>query len=126
VYDGLLVVVTALALYGVASQAGRAVHRLHDWALLAMTGTGVTVDLLIVVAMVDRTIGAGLSPNRVAATGLNLVLLANLTALTVRQWQRVRGVDAAAPAQWSARYLPVLAGWCAFVALILPFVFLGK
>jgi hypothetical protein len=125
VYDGLLVVVSALAMYAVAAQSASPTHPLHDRTLLAMVTAGVVVDALIVVAMVDRTMGMGLTPNRVAATGLNLVLLANLTGLMVRQWRRISSGDLEAPARWQAAYLPVLAGWATVVAVGLPLVFQG-
>lgn len=125
VYDSLLVVVTALALYAVAAHVDESVNAVHEWALLAMTATGVAVDTLIVIAMVDRTVGMGLTPNRLAATGLNFLLLAFLVGLSWRQLRRLRGHDIAAPAEWSARYVPVVAGWCTVVALALPVAFAG-
>lgn len=126
VFDAMLVVVTALAMYGIAAQSTSRLHRGHDWMLLAMTSGGVIVDGLILLAMLERTLGLGATPNRIAVLGLNVVLLVNLAAITVMQWRRLSGADVGAPARWAARYLPVLAAWSAVVALVLPIAFLGR
>lgn len=126
VYDAMLVVVTALAMYGIAAQTATRRSRGHEWMLVAMAAGGVIVDGLILLAMLDRTLGLGVSPNRIAVLGLNVVLLVNLAAITVLQWRRLAGADVGRPARWTARYLPVLAAWSAVVALVLPIVFLGR
>ena len=86
---------------------------------------GIAVDALLLVSMVDRTTGLGVSPNRLAASGLNVVLLVNLVALAVQQWRAIRG-RGAGPARWLGSYLGVLAAWAAVVAFAFPLAFAGR
>ena len=122
-YDALLITVTALAAYGIARGPVRT--RWDDRALLAMTCAGVAVDVLLLASMVDRTTGLGVSPNRLAATGLNVVLLVNLGVIAVLQWRMLRG-RGDGPARWLGNYLGVLAAWAAVVAFAFPVVFAGQ
>jgi hypothetical protein len=91
---------------------------------LALLLVALTVDLLVLLAMVDRLSTFGLSPNRVAALGLNVVLLVNLarsTSVWAAVLQRRRPV--AALEGWQTGYLPVFPLWAAVVAVLVPPLF---
>ena len=124
VFDGLLVVVLALVVFGAAVRDESQPARAMDLVRLIMIVAALVLDVLVLSAMVLRVDEFGLTPNRVAALGLNLVLLVNLAgsaALTARAlWRR----DVLASlARWQAANLPVLALWAAFVVALLPALF---
>lgn len=66
----------------------------------------------------------GISPNRLAGLGLNLVLLVNLAWSAVLYLRFLRGqVSFAALERWQTGYLPVYAGWAAIVVVAFPPLF---
>ena len=78
VFDALLLVVLGLVLYGMSA---RDPSTTPDWMdriqLVAVVGA-LVLDVMVLGTMVARIGELGFSPNRTAALGLNLVLLANL------------------------------------------------
>ena len=84
----------------------------------------IVLDALVLVSMFARVGELGFTANRVAALGLNIILLVNLV---VTAWLIVRVLAGRArPArleQWQTGYLPVFAAWVALVVLALPPLF---
>ena len=64
------------------------------------------------------------SPNRIAALGENLILLANLAGSAWRYAGFLRGrMPFDAVARWQTAYLPVYSAWAAFVVCVFPPLF---
>lgn len=124
--DLVLIVVFGLLLYSISARDSLEPPDLFDGLRLALVGVALLVDALALWSIVARIGEFGFTPNRVAALGLNLVLLGNLAGASWLQWRFVRG---AVPMQrlweWQMRYLYVLAGWTALVALGFPLLFRG-
>ena len=84
----------------------------------------IVLDALVLVSMFARVGELGFTANRVAALGLNLILLVNLA---ITAWLIVRVlIGRARPAhleKWQTGYLPVFAAWVALVVLALPPLF---
>jgi hypothetical protein len=76
---------------------------------------------MVLGSMVARIGDLGFTPNRTAALGVNLVLLANLAGaawLSV-QFQR-RRTTLHRLERWQTSYLPVFAAWAATVVVVFP------
>lgn len=124
IFDLLLVVVTALLLYGIAARDPKANPGAFDWIQLVLVVGALALNVYALASMGGRLTEMGLTPNRVAAFGLNLILLVNLGWSAVLQLGFLRGQRPFADiAAWQMAYLPVYAGWAAVVALVLPLVF---
>ncbi len=95
-----------------------------DRIQLVAVGSALALDALVLVAMVARIGDLGFTPNRVAALGLNLVLLVNLSGAA---WLSVRFLRGRVAFQrlerWQTSYLPVFAVWAAAVVVVLPPLF---
>lgn len=124
VFDALLIVVLGLVLYALSAREATKPAGALDVLRLVAIAAALILDLLVLVSMFGRVAEFGFTANRVAALGLNLILVANLAAtawLSVRMLaQRGSGV---AMERWQTGYLPVFAAWAAVVVLILPPVF---
>ena len=124
--DLVLIVVFGLLLYSISARDSLEPPDLFDGLRLALVGVALLVDALALWSIVARIGEFGFTPNRMAALGLNLVLLGNLAGASLLQWRFVRG---AVPVQrlwdWQMRYLYVLAGWTSIVALGFPLLFRG-
>jgi hypothetical protein len=124
IFDVLLLVVLGLVVYGIsAREATRGVGAMDVIRLVAV-GAAIVLDLLVLVSMLARVGEFGFTANRVAALGLNVVLLVNLIGTA---WLILRMLTRREPAdrleRWQTGYLPVFAGWVVLVVLLLPPLF---
>lgn len=124
VFDVLLIVVVGLVVYGISASDPQRGRTTMDALRFIAVAAAIILDVLVLVLMFTRVGELGFTPNRVAALGLNLVLLVNLLGTAWLAGQHLAG--RARPAQlerWQTGYLPVFAGWVAVVVLVLPPVF---
>jgi len=123
-FDLLLVVVVALVLYGISARDPLAGPRVFDWVQLVLVVCALTVDVFALVNIAARLSEYGFSANRMAALGLNLILLVNLgwsARLQAGFLRRLHGFDHIE--RWQMRYLPVYALWAAIVVIAFPPLF---
>ena len=123
-FDVLLLVVLGLVVYGISARAASRKAGAMDIIRLVAVSAAVVLDSLVVVSMFVRVGEFGLTPNRIAALGINLLLLINL-AVTV--WLIARLLAGRTPAvrleRWQTGYLAVFAAWVVLVVLALPPLF---
>jgi hypothetical protein len=124
VFDALLVVVLGLVLYAMSAREPASPAGLMDRLLLLAVASALVLDVLVLGAMVARIGDLGLTPNRAAALGLNLVLLVNLAGTAWLSMRFLTGRIAFHRLErWQTSYLPVFALWAATVVAILPPLF---
>ena len=122
--DAILVLVLALLLYSISARDPLAPPALADWLQLALVGVALAVDAVMLTAMLTRIAEFGTSPNKIAALGLNLLLLVHLGVSAWRSARFLRGRGTFAELEhWQTRYLPVYAAWAAVVVLAFPPLF---
>ena len=123
-FDLLLALVLGLLLYAVSARDGQAPPSAFDALQLLLVVSALVVDALALAAIAGRITDFGLSPNRVAALGENLVLLVNLSWSA---WLYARFLSGRGPfsalERWQTAYLPVYSLWAAFVVLAFPLLF---
>ncbi len=123
-FDLLLIVVVGLLLYSISARDSRKAPGMFDHLQLLLIVCALLVDALALWAIVGRISEFGFSPNRVAALGENLILVANLGWSAVLYARFIRGQgDFALLERWQTSYLPVYAVWAWLVVLIFPLVF---
>jgi hypothetical protein len=124
VFDVLLLVVVGLVVYGISARDPGKGPGVQDVVRLVAVAAAVVLDILVLVSMLTRIGEFGFSANRVAALGLNVLLLVNLS---VTAWLIARLLAGRAPAlrleRWQTGYLPVFAAWVVLVVLAVPPVF---
>ena len=124
VFDALMVVVLGLVLYAMSAREPSLPAGLADRVQLLAVAAALVLDVMVLGAMVARIGDLGLTPNRVAALGLNLVLLVNLARTA---WLATRFLTGRIPfhrlERWQTAYLPVVALWAATVVAALPPIF---
>lgn len=123
-FDLLLVVVFGLLLYSISARGAGRPPGLLDWVQLTLVGAALVVDVLALWAIVSRISEFGFTPNRVAALGENIVLLANLGGSAIFYAGFIRGrVAFSRLCNWQTFYLYIFAAWAAVVALAFPAIF---
>jgi hypothetical protein len=124
VFDALLVVVLGLVLYAVSAREASGPAGLMDHVQLLAVAGALVLDVMVLGSMVARIGDLGLTPNRVAALGLNLVLLVNLAGAAWLSVRYLKGRIAFHRVErWQTSYLPVFALWVATVVVFLPPLF---
>lgn len=123
-FDALLLVVVALVVYGISARESTRPVGANDWIRFVAVLSAIVLDGLVLASMIGRIGEYGLTPNRVAALGLNLILLLNLLGTV---WFSLRHLTGRATIggleRWQTGYLPVYFAWLAFVVLLLPALF---
>jgi hypothetical protein len=123
-FDLLLVVVLGLLLYSLSARDPLAPPGLFDKLQLALVFSALAIDVLVLLEITGRITEYGTTPNKAAALGENVILLANLAwsaYLLVRFVRRRTPFETLE--RWQTSYLPVYAGWAWIVVLVFPPVF---
>jgi hypothetical protein len=123
-FDLLLAVVVGLVLYAASARDPQAPPDFFDGLQLLLVVSALVVDGVALWAIAARISEFGFTPNRVAALGENLILLANLawTAWLYARFVRQRGSFASLE-RWQINYLPVYVVWAALVVVVFPPLF---
>ena len=123
-FDLLLAVVVGLVLFSASARDPAAPPNLFDGLQALLIVSALVVDALALAAIASRISEFGLTPNRVAALGENLILLVSLArsawlyAAFLRGRTPFRALEA-----WQTAYLPVYSTWAALVVLLFPPLF---
>jgi hypothetical protein len=122
--DAILVLVLCLVLYSISARDPLAPPGLFDALQFVLVVAALAVDAVMLVAMLTRIAEFGYSPNKIAALGLNLLLLVHLLRAAWLSLGFLRGLRPfTAGERWQTRYLPVYGIWAAVVVVLFPPVF---
>jgi hypothetical protein len=123
-FDALLLVVLALVLYGISARDSLARVGVTDALRLVTMVAAILLDLLVLGSMLARIGDDGLTPNRVAALAVNVLLLVNLSGSA---WFTARALAGRSPTvsidRWQTGYLPVFGAWGVVGVFVLPLAF---
>jgi len=123
-FDLLLVVVVGLHLYAISARDPHAEPGLFDKLQLMLVVCALLVDAIALWAILARISEFGFSPNKVAALGENLILLANLGGAAVLYARFLRGQkNFASMERWQTSFLPIYLAWATVVVVLFPIVF---
>jgi hypothetical protein len=123
-FDLLLVVVLGLLLYSTSARDPESPRTAFEVALVVLLVSALLVDVVALWAIVARITEFGLSPNRVAALGVNVILLVNLAVSAVFYLRFLRGRGSFSSLEkWQTDYLPVYGAWAALVVILFPPLF---
>lgn len=123
-FDLLLIVVLCLLLYSISAREPEATPGVFDVIQIVLVISALLADTVALWGISERIAAFGFTPNRVAALGMNLILLVNLTWSAILYFRFLRGrKDFSILEKWQTDYLPVFALWAAIVAIIFPILF---
>lgn len=122
--DLMLVVVLGLVLYAVSSRDPSKPVSLFDNLQLWLVVAALLVDVLALIAIAGRIFEMGLTANRVAALGENLVLLVSLSGYAWHYWRFIRGSAGFTNLErWQTNFIPVYVIWALVVVILFPLIF---
>ncbi len=123
-FDLLLALVLALTLYTMSARDAEEPSDLWDLMTLALVIVSLAVDGIALSGIVSRLSEYGVTANRLAALGENILLLVNLLLVAIAYVRFIRGgLRYQAIVEVQMRYLPVYAVWAAIVVIVFPPLF---
>jgi hypothetical protein len=123
-FDLLLVLVLGLLLYSVSARDPHLPPGAFDVVQVVLVISALLADAVALWAIAARITEFGFSPNRVAALGLNIILLVNLAWSAVLYVHFLNGeASFTSLERWQTDYLPVYPVWAATVVVAFPPMF---
>ena len=123
-FNLLLIGVMALILFAVSGVAGFRESKFNRMVLLMLAGVTVLVNAIALSAILYRIGSMGITPNRMAVMGSNVLMLVHLIIITRRLYlEQNSKSDGSSVEHAISAYLPLYAGWTAVVTFVFPAVF---
>ncbi len=120
IFNLLLIGVMALILFSVAESPGR----VNTFLLLVLSVVTIIVNAVALSAIVFRISEWGITPNRMAVLGSNLLVLINLLLVTYRLFLAAKKPEQLSGAHLAiARFMPYYAIWTGVVTFLFPVIF---
>ncbi|MGM0945175.1 MAG: hypothetical protein ACQEW9_08315 [Bacteroidota bacterium] len=123
-FNLLLIGVLALIFFSVAESSQESNSKMSKWVLILLSLATVIVNLVALSAIAFRISEYGLTPNRLAVLGINVLMLIHLLWVcrglitTLRKDKSIQEVGLVV-----VRYLPVYLIWTMIVVFVFPLVF---
>jgi hypothetical protein len=123
-FDLMLVLVLGMVLYTISANNIHDKQNIFDYLNAALIAVAIIVDTVALSAIIFRLSEYGITPNKLAALGENVLLLVNLAALLVLYVRYFRGrIEFQLIESWQTKYLNVYAVWMAVVVFLFPIAF---
>jgi hypothetical protein len=124
IFNLLLLGVMAIIFFSIAGLTKKAVGKLESGMLLGLAVVTVIINSIALSAIVFRISEWGITPNRLAVLGSNVLMLVNLLLVCRHLYLALKPESTHEKVTESmANYLPVYVIWTAFVTFLLPVIF---
>jgi len=123
IFNSLLMGVMALIFFSVAERS-KAKSQAEIWILFLLSIVTIVVNGIALSAIVFRIAEWGITPNRAAVLGGNVLILINLLLVTAQLFRVIsKNADLNIVGTTIARYLPVYFIWTVIVTFLFPLIF---
>jgi len=123
-FNILLIGVMAIILFSVAGAARASSSKIGTLILLMLAVLTIVVNGIALLAILFRISEWGITPNRLAVLGGNMLILTNLLIVTYRLSMAVfRDTENESVERSIAQFLPIYSLWTVLVVFVFPFVF---
>ena len=124
IFNALLIGVMAIIFFSVAGISTTIKSPVEIWVLVLLSIVTIIVNGIALSAILFRISEWGLTPNRAAVLGGNVLILINLLLVTVQLSKVLSSkADSNTVGKTIARYLPVYMVWVTIVTFLFPFLF---
>jgi len=122
--NGLLIVVWGITALSIIGRKYSFFPRITDPVNIALVGVTLIINIIALAALSFRFVEFGVTPNRIAALGVNLLIFGHLIEILrayLRQYKSINDGDFLVST--IANYLPIYSLWSVFVVFFLPLLF---
>ncbi|AEI48377.1 hypothetical protein [Runella slithyformis] len=124
IFNALLIGVMAIIFFSVAETSKTTKSQAEIWILFLLSVVTVIVNGIALSAILFRISEWGITPNRAAVLGGNVLILINLLLVTVQLYRVVsKKGGPAGVGRTMAAYLPVYVAWTLIVTFLFPVLF---
>ncbi len=123
-FNGILLVVLALTLFSITESKNHATKSITVYINFALISLVLIMDTIALSAIIFRLSAYGITPNRIAVLGANILIFVNLIWM-FKAYLRflMNKANASAMEDAVTCYLPIYGGWALLVTLIFPLIF---
>jgi len=123
VFNGLLVGVMAIILFSVAETSKKNEYRTGSFILFGLSVVTAIVNGIALSAILFRISEWGITPNRLAILGVNILMLTNLLIVTFKLFKNVsKKADISEVENSISMFLPIYILWIIIVIFIFPLI----
>ncbi|MHC1707074.1 MAG: hypothetical protein AB9842_06070 [Bacteroidales bacterium] len=124
IFNVMLLGVMAIIFFSVAEASKNSIHKISIWMLSGLSLVTIIINLIALSAIVFRIFEWGITPNRLAVLGSNILIFINLLMVAYRLVKSAKNADQLVNLENSiASYLPVYSIWTLIVAFLFPLIF---
>jgi hypothetical protein len=123
-FNILLIAVMAIIVFSIAETSRSERHRAEILILFLLSAITIIVNCIALSAILFRISEWGISPNRLAVLGGNILILTNLLIVTYKLFRTLFNIGKAEEVEKIiSKFLPLYCLWSVIVVFIFPFVF---
>jgi hypothetical protein len=123
-FNGVLLGVLAVTIFSITESGTDEKKNISDYINFALIVLALIIDSVALSAIVFRVTSYGITPNRLAVLGVNILIWANLIWIMVPYMRFLQNKTGPSTIQDAVtKYLPVYGLWAAFVTFTFPFIF---
>jgi hypothetical protein len=123
-FNGILLAVLAVTIFSITESGSDEKKTISDYINFALIVLALIIDSVALSAIVFRLSSYGITPNRLAVLGVNILIWANLTWIMSPYMRFLQNKTGPSTVQDAVtKYLPIYALWAAFVAFTFPLIF---
>lgn len=123
-FDLMLVLVLGLVLYVISSRNLHERKNIFDYINLSLIITALIIDIVALTAILVRLQNYGVTPNKIAALGENIILLINLVILSYKYFRYITNKSYFISIEESQTfYLYIYLIWSGIVVFVFPLIF---
>lgn len=123
-FNGILIGVLAVTIFSITESDTDEKKNISDYINFALIVLALIIDSVALSAIVFRLSSYGITPNRLAVLGVNILIWANLIWIMLSYMRFLQNKTGPSTIQDAVtKYLPVYALWAAFVTFTFPLIF---
>lgn len=124
IFNVMLIGVMAIILFSVAETFNKVQSKLRVSLLFALSLVAIIINGIALSAILFRITEWGISPNRLAVLGSNILMLTNLLIVTYKLYRTLRDTNESDSVEKSiASFIPFYIVWTVLVTFIFPVLF---
>lgn len=124
IFNALLIGVMAIIFFSIAETSKSARNQVEIWVLFLLSALTIVVNGIALSAILFRIAEWGITPNRAAVLGGNVLILINLLLVTLQLYKVLSGkTNISAVGKAIASYLPAYFVWTIIVTFVFPLLF---
>lgn len=123
-FNGILLCVLAVTIFSITESTAGKRKNVSDFINAALIILALIIDTVALSAMIFRLSSYGITPNRIAVLGVNILIWVNLFLIMLAYVRYLRSKTGIVSIQDAVtKYLPIYGIWAAFVTFAFPLIF---